>query len=317
MAAASTATPFLSIKHGACTDSYHDFGHGGKGFNTSTTADANKPGLAEVKVGLPTGTAVEATKPVSRGAGIPITVDTLRDEPTMLCELFQRVSINNTRVVPGARENAGLSAPASFNIIQQILDLMQGQLYADANITLPTIDGDRGYTLKVLHKEVADTKIGNIKQIGCKLNTNDFYSFFGTENINLLFDASVVNVTALIKNCKLATGEKEVKSLNLKRIINRELINDPAPKTYEEPATPAKSPVNFEIMFETQGSDITYGRYTGSLVKQNDQQRDKFFSLFDFRMGPLINEPKKLPKISASYAEPRAFIPPTWRRYAP
>ena len=284
------AATFVSIKHGACTDSYHDFGHGGKGFNTLRTADMNRPGLAEVVQGLPD---PAGAIPVGRVAGKLINLDTLRDEPTMLGELFQAVTINGNSVVPTT--DAGLSAGADYNIIQKLIELSAIGSYADANIILPTIEGPIEYKFKILHKTVGSVVKANIKQIGCELDTNDFATFFGGENINLLFDASVINITALIKNCKKASSG--VQMLNLKRVINRELINDPAPKTYEEQNS-SKSHVNFEIMFETNEADITYSRYANSMAKTNDQQRDKFFSLFDFRIGPLQIIKDKLPKTS-------------------
>jgi hypothetical protein len=208
----------------------------------------------------------------------------------MLNELFHGIVINGKPVISAV---LGQERPTD-NIVRSLLEISKDpagrHTTAGVPLKLQGMEGETGYTLKVLNKDGE----GNVKAIACKLTTDDYSDFFGTEDINLLFDASVIGVTAFIKGCLPGT-----KSIYLKRIINRELINDPAPKTYEEPEPEKKNPkVNFEIMFESNKDDITYARNSSGLATTNEYQRDKFFSNFDFRIGPISEDRKKLPKTS-------------------
>jgi hypothetical protein len=275
---------FKSLKHGSCTDSYHDFHV--KGFNPKREPDNSKPGLAEVLKGF---VANPTSEPIPYGrVGKDVDADTLREEPAMLNELFHNVTINGKSIITA---EIGKEKPTD-NIIRSLIENSKtpaGLQTADgAHFDLNGMEGRTGYKLKILNKN-GD---GNVKAIACNLTTDDYFDFFGTENINLLFDASVINVTGYIKGCKPGNH-----TLNLKRVVNRELINDPAPKTYEEPEQKVKNPkVNFEIMFEVSKENITYSKNNLTLTTENQYQRDKFFSNFDFCISPISDDRKKLPK---------------------
>jgi len=294
---------FLSHKHGACADSFHDFSHGKSSFNTKRDADKNKPGLYEVLKGLP-----ESTNKALNG--IPKTRDEksldgdmLRKEATMLNEMFSGQTINGLSISDPLAKEKG-------NIVKKLIEAMRkgtrgtvvtkptGEVdwdsiqpgtdsFNNVALNLNTLEGAAtGYTVKILHKTLANGKIeGNVKQIQCHLTSDDYVNFFGTNEINLLFDAAVINVTNIIRNCK--AGEPGKAPLYLKRVVNRELINDPAPKTYSEPPTTGKidNNVNFDIVFEDNYEDITYSKHTDGLSSGTDFQRDKFFSSFDFRLS--------------------------------
>ena len=294
---------FLSHKHGACADSFHDFSHGKSSFNTKRDADKNKPGLYEVLKGLPE----SANKTLN---GIPKTRDEksldgdmLRKEATMLNEIFSGQTINGLSISDPLGKERG-------NIVKKLIEAMRkgtrgtvvtkptGEVdwdsiqpgtdsFNNVALNLNTLEGvSTGYTVKILHKTLANGKIeGNVKQIQCHLTSDDYVNFFGTNEINLLFDAAVINVTNIIRNCKPGVPGKA--PLYLKRVVNRELINDPAPKTYFEPPTTGKldNNVNFDIVFEDNYEDITYSKHTDALSSGTDFQRDKFFSSFDFRLS--------------------------------
>lgn len=312
MAALSTNDSlFISHKHGACADSFHDFSHG-KSFNTKRDEDANKPGLYEVLKGLPVSSNKSINDIPTSREGARIDGDMLRSEATMLNELFTGIPINGVVVSDPLGQESG-------NIIKKIIDAMRkgasgsvsskGEVvpgadsYANVDLKFNNLDGlATGYTLKILHNTLDNGTIsGNVKEIQCRLTSDDYVNFFGSNQINLLFDAAVINVTNIIRKCK--PGAAGGAPIYLKRVINRELINDPAPKTYYEPPPTGEiaNNVNFEIAFETNIEDITYSKTTGNLTKTNDYQRDKFFSKFDFRLSPMNRETdkkgdKRLPK---------------------
>ena len=267
---------FKSIKHAACADAKHDFNKKGKPFNAKRVADPNKPGLFDVLTGIPEGEGV--IKGIPTGREGEIKPDTLRSEDAMLEELFKETAFE----YEGKGDAIGNDNRKPF--VKRLIEAM-GPSYSDKPITFKGINGDEKYMLKILHK--GDDI--NTKTMGNKLTTNEYETFFDTTDINLLFDAYVVDIVSLLKKAdKTSTA-----ILNVRSIINRELINDPAPKAYEDDKSKTNTKINVDIMFDAEEGNISYPAIKE--IEPTDLQRDKFFSNYDFRMGPIKRLDKGLP----------------------
>jgi hypothetical protein len=266
---------FKSIKHAACADAKHDFNKKGKPFNAKRVADPNKPGLFDVLTGIPEGEG--AIKGIPTGREGEIKPDTLRSEDAMLEEIFKETAFE----YEGKSDAIGNDNRKPF--VKRLIEAM-GPSYEDKPITFKGINGDEKYMLKILHK--GDDI--NTKTMGDKLTTNEYETFFDTTDINLLFDAYVVDIISLLKKAKAGTA-----ILNVRSIINRELINDPAPKAYEDDESKINTKINVDIMFDAEEGNISYPAIKE--IEPTDLQRDKFFSNYDFRMGPIKRLEKGLP----------------------
>ena len=85
--------PIRALKHGACTDSWHDF-HVKKGYNTNHIKSNDSYGLYDTKVGIPGGG--EGAIPVDRD--IVNNADSLHNENEILQELFHNLEINGVKL---------------------------------------------------------------------------------------------------------------------------------------------------------------------------------------------------------------------------
>ena len=273
---------YASLKHAACADSFHDFGHGGKNFNK--LRDSNSPpGLTHVINAL--NNIKWPSIPKSRGEA-----NGLRDENAMLSELFAGAAesdFTETKQLVTAIENAGGSL---------LLDLQH------------TTYGAQQYDVKLLkHGEGAAANYDTGSRVdAAKITTADVYELFGKNTINLLFDASVINVTNRLVSAEVAGAD----AITVNRIINREIVNDPAPKTYEKSTSDKAAEENtgntYNILFENNKDDITYVSNPADLLN-NELQRNKFFSKFDLTLSPLSsNHRDSLPRISMTITDPNA-----------
>ena len=248
--------------HGACADSAHDFGHSALGFNKTRSPD--KPGLYHLIQGLPNTERIPSDLPGVRDR------DGVHNEDEMLGEMFPIVYKDMGSFIQGLRD-----------------ELLR-------NIDIKTINGTEGYQIKVLHKD----RDSNIKNIWNKLTDDDYIEFFNKDpDINLLFDAGCIDIMGLLK---CATRGSTMQQINFNRIVNREVINDPAPKTYSDARGKLnnESLMTFAILFDAQKGAITYEHFNHTKeINNTPLQRDKFYSNLDFRISDLKSTKGGLPSI--------------------
>jgi len=273
---------YRSIKHAACADSYHDFGHGGKSFNT-TREVKDGPGLGHVVAALDN--SKWPTQPLARNPK-SLNSDMLRDENTMLQELFA-----------GAAANVDF---AKTSDLVSTLEANNGEIFIDIQ---RTIYGPQQYEVKMLNHDYK-YDVGTSAS-RAPITNEDINNFFGKNEINLLFDASVINITRLFLEA-VSPGP----GITVNRIVNREIVNDPAPKTYEKSAKDRAAEEaggnKYNILFENSKDTITYVHNPSHLIN-NDLQRDKFFSKFDLTLSPFKSADRKsLPRIGMTIRNPTA-----------
>jgi hypothetical protein len=269
---------YASLKHAACADSFHDFGHGGKSFNKLRN-DYSTPGLSHVTRAL--NDSKWRDIPNSRGQA-----NGLREENDMMEELFAGAAADldfaSTKDLVSAIEEAGGSL---------LLDLQN------------TIYGPQQYDVKLLQHD------GNfdagMSATAAKITTADIFNLFGKTTVNLLFDASVINITSRFINAP----DGGAGPITINRIVNREIVNDPAPKTYEKSANDRRAEEignTYNILFEKSNENITYVNNPADLYN-NELQRNKFFSKMDLTLTPFdTNDRQALPRIRMTITDPKA-----------
>ena len=275
--AITTDPGYASLKHAACADSFHDFGHGGKSFNKLRN-DYSTPGLSHVTRAL--NDSKWAAIPNSRGQ-----LNGLREENDMMEELFAGAApgfeFASTKDLVTEIENAGGSL---------ILDLQN------------TIYGVQQYDVKLLQHD-GNWDVGK-SDSHAEITTSDIFNLFGKTTVNLLFDASVINVTDLFVNAT----DGGAGAITVNRIVNREIVNDPAPKTYEKSVTDRRAEAGniYNILFEKSNENITYVNNPADLYN-NELQRNKFFSKMDLTLTPFAsNDRQALPRIRMTITDPKA-----------
>ena len=287
------------LLHAACADSYHDFSHPPKGYSNTFSPTTNeivgKPGLPEVRAGLPT----EIKAPLSRIPANQYNRDILHKENELLQELFQGDPIGNYQVP------SPMNMDDSFvrRVCEEISKINTG---GEHKITRPfnTLEGSQTYTIKLLQSADGKTNINEIQSVQAatsgkhkgrefrpsKIKVSDLFKFFNSNDINLLFDACSMNITTLFKN---ALPDTSSKVLNINWLINREFLNDPATKpTNSDPHHELKAPAQifFRYMIESEKNTITYPRYDPKNKANDALQRNKFFSNLDFKLGPITKK---------------------------
>jgi hypothetical protein len=324
-----------ALVHGSCTDSWHDF-HTKKGYNTTGNISEDSYGLYDTKYGIPIGEA--GAFPVGRS--IFNSPDSLHTEVELLQELFKGYELPNPDAANGQPKiNLCESAhPKFFTVLlatklEERLKKFQDGYSEPEPFTCPSIiDGvaKHDYDIKMLHKKIdrgLHDKLGadynswgnavcSVPHMtgAFRLTADEIIDFFGASEINLLFDAGVVNVVSLIRNCN--KGEKGAK-ITVNRLINRELINDPAPKTYEFNSKSGVSlgahagVVEANILFDDETEPVRYTKYTEGFV--SELHRGMFYSKYDFSLGKLQNggdgkkrKKNQLPSIKLDIMKPAA-----------
>lgn len=261
------------LVHGAATDSYHDFGDKKNSKNEkifNTTRDPSNPGLYHVISGIPY--AFDIPKGKVSNTSVSRDRDILHNEDELLREMFT----NFTNMGDFLADLRRLCEPP--------------RPCGEKTLDIETLTGKVRYTIKLLNKNGE----ANVQKIHNRLTDVDFFDFFrGNNNINLLFDAGVIDIISLLQGAHVG---KQPTLINVKRVINRELINDPAPKTYKNEGTKkyAEANMKFDLAFDVEKADVTYTKFTN--IEPTQFQRDKFFSLLDFRLSKLMPSPN-LPQI--------------------
>lgn len=138
------------------------------------------------------------------------------------------------------------------------------------------------YTVKLLHKHgIYDTDRLNT------LTLHDLSTFFESDILNLVIDASSLGIMKLITSLKRDPVQDKPYTINI--LINRETINDPAGKLSEFDKIPEElaDKLSTNILIDREPYDIIYSPNSDNL-HHTPLQRDKFFSIFEYKMGPVL-----------------------------
>ena len=240
------------LGNGASTDSKHDFYRTdlGNHFSLEDKSPNERAGIMEVLETIPGGVNIP------RDTKITPPVYKVKSEIEFLSML--------------------LSPPPKHDPLQFFKD-------HDGRHSITTIYGITPYNVKTF-----DIKGGPIP-------LDIFAGILGKEDtggtVNLLIDASSVKIMETISKLTQPTpkpGEKLGRdnfTLNINLLVNRESANDPAGKVVEFMKSIGGANVVTDILIDRDPSEIIYSKYTDI---PNDLHRDKFFSLFDIKLGPLM-----------------------------
>lgn len=261
---------FKRLKHGACADAYHDFKH--YKFNRSRVPDAQRPGLGDVLAGLDEATGTPANSiPTAAGP------DKLRIENDMLKDL------------------TGLDVD---NVVRAFLQDLISKPGFESFYRFEGLHGVTPYRARLIGKE-GEPNLQGLWRSG-RLTVGDWIDRFSTTagttslDLNFVVDAAVISMLECLKALRPTSG----KQLRVNFLMNRELINDPAPKVFKNDtsAPAAGDGVRIQFLYDASPEAITYAPNSRNLAK-TDIERDKFFSKFEFQLSPLAIVPKKLPLI--------------------
>ena len=134
---------FISMKHGACADAFHDFAK--KGFNKVREPTKN-PGLPEVLLGI-----FDAGRQDINGIPGQAVNTKLRSEAGMLQELFSEFGLDNAIKPVGTAQDTIMK-----NIIDALYsqtDPAKKQNFYEHNFNLKTINNVVNYKVQLLSKE--------------------------------------------------------------------------------------------------------------------------------------------------------------------
>ena len=277
--------------HGACTDSFHDFGGG----HFLPRNDDSNPGLYHVRYGLPFSDARLKDIPLTRAVNTVKFPDVLHDENQLFQELFNGFPLLGAKTIqapPAKMETVTNDFAQYLESLAPAANGMREQKHTFQN----TIHGSETYTIRLLTQDgVSDIKpmfnkgskpgVRPVVLPSCTITTDTFYKFFGSDQINLLFDAQCIKVMKLLQYAE-PTGAP----LTVRRIHNREVINDPAPKTFEDPSGRWNSNMTHSVEFDADPTFINYQHYEPK-DGGDPLDRDKFYSALDFKLSPLYNAP--------------------------
>jgi hypothetical protein len=166
------------------------------------------------------------------------------------------------------------------------------------------------YTVKVLHKG----GVANIDKIitGKLLTLTDIKDFFNSPIINILVDASAIGIMNLISSLKLGAGAPaaaDAEKLFINLILNRECINDPGGKITEfkklDPSV--KGHLETDVLIDRDVSEILYNKNSAEL-NNTPLERDKFFSKYNFKMGPVMYQENKAGSLKAKFVSTKVDV---------
>jgi hypothetical protein len=248
------------LGNGASTDSKHDFQktNFGDHFNLQDVAQSDRAGIREVLESIPEGAKI----PKNTKARPP--VFEVKSEIDFLLMLLGDLG-------PEAKRPEAKRDPLGF-----LKD-------NDGDYPITTIDGITQYNVKTFDLTEKSIPLDIFAGILGKEDTG------GT--VNLLIDASSVKIMETISKLTQPTpkpGEKRGRdniTLDINLLVNRESANDPAGKVVEFMKNRGGANVVTDILIDRDPSEIIYSKYTDI---PNDLHRDKFFSLFDIKLGPLM-----------------------------
>jgi len=136
----------------------------------------------------------------------------------------------------------------------------------------------------------------NLRDKCRSLSTSEYRAFFGLEGsdtLNVVIDAQTVGMNKLFGLAVLTPGETK---LSVNNVFNREVVNDPAPKTYELAKLVSTASAEYNIKLDQFNGSITYPSYE---IETDLLFRNKFFSTLDICLSPLKpnNQGNIMPKI--------------------
>ncbi|NBP66091.1 MAG: hypothetical protein EBU66_15695 [Bacteroidetes bacterium] len=148
------------------------------------------------------------------------------------------------------------------------------------------------YTIKLLHDSTGKYNIRNIRKT---IKTDEYKAFFnisGSDPLNMLIDAQTVTINELFGHAVAGPSGK----IYVNNILNREVVNDPAPKTYDMKVFKNDGQAVYKIKYDKDPRIITYSSFETS---NNELNRNKFFSTLDLCISPLdTTTANSLPKVN-------------------
>ena len=171
------------------------------------------------------------------------------------------------------------------NPIHGIIDDIKGK--PNKTLNLDTIQGlkEYNYTARVLSDSTGECNIRNIYN---KVTLKEYDNFFNLKGapLNIVVDAQTIGINKLF-----GYAEKGGPNMTINNIINREVINDPASKTYDvSKFNNTNASVVYKIIRDNSQKNIIYSSYDR---KDDELYRNKFFSELNLQLSPLINIEKK------------------------
>ena len=147
------------------------------------------------------------------------------------------------------------------------------------------------YTIKLLHDSTGKYNIRNIRRT---ITTDEYKAFLnisGSDPLNMLIDAQTVTINELFGHAAAGPSGK----ISVNNILNREVVNDPAPKTYDMKVFKNDGQAVYKIKYDEDPRIITYSSFDSS---NNELNRNKFFSTLDLCISPLDSTTaNSLPKV--------------------
>jgi len=148
------------------------------------------------------------------------------------------------------------------------------------------------YKINLIHDS---SNLYNIRNIRKTITTDEYKKCFeisGSDPFNMLIDAQTVTINELFGHAKKGeSGETFI----VNNILNREVVNDPAPKTYDMKVFKNDKNATYKIKYDEDTSIITYSSFDISKYQLN---RNKFFSTLDLCISPLDStKANSLPKV--------------------
>ena len=261
-----------SLLEAACGDSVHDF-HNKLSLKDPKQGQAVRVGIADVLPGLPE---VE---------GSQINHTNYKKEDDLLGDFF--------KLNLGEKDKFTITKLIDYLIEKKDSD------YKDF-IKIPGIKPEpHNYTMKLLHSKkkegVPHSEGYNIRNMYDLINIKEYRTFFdlaGDDPLNLVIDAQTVGINTLFSKATIDEGDTP---LRVNTIINREVINDPAPKTYDIDKLGKGNSAKYQIILDRQDDNIIYSKFDDNI--ESEFKRSMFFSKFDFTLSKLITEGKTLPWI--------------------
>ena len=242
------------LKHGAVTDAIHDFSHQ-MAFNKNNKHDDKKPGLYELKSGLPKFGGVN----IPTGDNIKGGVDKWKDEN----EFLKYVIGTGADVFDNLSEGFNDGQPYMYQFVENIKEGFRVEndykYTKDLHIKSGAED-NISYNVKILNYI---PKKGSAPRFDAKIfmdniSIKDYIDFFESNTLNILTDAYCISIIDLLRR---AVQTKDV-TLTLQKIINREVFNDPATKKYK--TTSEKKPsLNEDFLWDDEKNTIMYAGTTG------------------------------------------------------
>lgn len=148
------------------------------------------------------------------------------------------------------------------------------------------------YTVKLLHDSEGKYNIRNIRRTVTTDEYRKFFNISAADPLNILVDAQTVTINELFGHAKKPDRSEKIFVNN---ILNREVINDPAPKTYEMKVFKNDGSAVYRIKEDEEERVITYSSFENA---NQELYRNKFFSTLDFCISRLVSKtPNSLPKI--------------------